>query len=176
MRYHCIGILNHVCFVRVYSLCCHSGPFNIWTIFTAVIIVKNMCHAKKLFLFLWVGYTICHIFWTVGCTKILEGKFKEKLLITRSKLIFSNNAIKWRCSTNFVLVVESSKISHIVPLIVHIIMICFNNIALDTLLLFRCWVVFWLKLYCSVSSSTYSLTVKITSLVLIRYIWRHFSC
>jgi len=78
-----------------------------------VIIVKNMCNAKKLFLFLWVGCTVCHIFWTVGCTKILEGTFKGKILTTHSELIFTNNATKWQCSMNFVLVVESSMISHI---------------------------------------------------------------
>ena len=52
------------------------------------------------------------MFWTVGCTKILEGKFKEKILVTHSELIFTRNATKWTCSVNFVLVVESSKISH----------------------------------------------------------------
>ena len=130
MRYHLICILNHVCFVCVYSLCCHSGPFNIWTVFTAVIIVKNMYNAKKLFLFLWVGYAVCHIFWTVGCTKIVEDKFKEKILIAHSKLIFTNNATKWQCSMNFVQVVESSKISHI-PFLWSCILLWYVLIILD---------------------------------------------
>jgi hypothetical protein len=53
-----------------------------------------MCKAKTLFLFLWVGYTICYIFWIVGCSKVLEVKFKENVLYTDSKLIFTNNATK----------------------------------------------------------------------------------